>query len=51
MSRSACAQAPAGQGVVADVGHALVAQRLAADREQAIAHGAGTHEYTPCAIT
>ena len=31
------AQAPAGQGVVADVGHAGLVQRLAADREQAIA--------------
>ena len=31
------AQAPAGQGVVADVGHAGLVERLAADREQAIA--------------
>ena len=32
------AQAPAGQGVVADVGHAGRVERRAADRQQAIAH-------------
>jgi hypothetical protein len=31
------AQAPAGQGVVADVGHAVLGQRAAAEREQALA--------------
>ena len=46
------AQAPAGQGVVADVGDAV--RRASAARQTASRRSrtaAGTHEYTPCAMT